>query len=338
MTRARDLYELLETGKSLGIICHTNPDPDSLASALGLKHIAAAAGVSDISILYSGTISHQQNRAFINLLEVDVVAFTPDHLASFDLLAFVDHSEPSANNEVPPTTDIDIIIDHHSTSEGNARFVDHREEIGATTTIITEYLQELSLTVDEALATALLFAIRRETLGLLRGVTPSEYEAARFLHSHIDDSLLRKLANPPLTPATVDAVGRAIENREIRSACLVSHTGRTVERDALPQAADYLVNLESVTTAVIGGVIGKTIQLSARSIDSRVHVGTLLQEAFSDVGSAGGHSDMAGGQIPLGLFADWADEQDEVVTVTSQLVAQRVFAALHLVDDASESQ
>jgi hypothetical protein len=46
---------------------------------------------------------------------------------------------------------------------------------------------------------------------------------------------------------------------------------------------------------------------------------------------------VGGGQIPFGLFADWADEQDEVVTVTSQLVARRVFAALHLVDDTSES-
>jgi nanoRNase/pAp phosphatase (c-di-AMP/oligoRNAs hydrolase) len=198
-------------------------------------------------------------------------------------------------------------------------------------------LQELSLIVDETLATALLFALRRETLGLLRGVTPSEYKAAGFLHPHVDRSLLRKLVNPPLTPATVDAVGRAIENREIRSACLVSHTGRTVERDALPQAADYLVNLESVTTAVIAGIIEETIQLSARSIDSRIHVGTLLQEAFSDVGSAGGHSNMAGGQIPLGLFADWIGEEDEVTTITSQLVARRVFAALHLISDSTTS-
>jgi nanoRNase/pAp phosphatase (c-di-AMP/oligoRNAs hydrolase) len=337
MNRAHDLYELLEEGTSLGIVCHTNPDPDSLASALGLKYIAADVGLSDVAILYSGTISHQQNRAFVNLLEVDLVAFTPSQLASYDLLAFVDHTEPGVNNEVPPDTNVDIIIDHHPTVDINARFVDHREEIGATTTIITEYLQELSLAVDEPLATALLFAIRRETLGLLRGATPSEYAAAGFLHPHVDRSLLRKLVNPPLTPATVDAVGRAIKNREIRSACLVSHTGRTVERDALPQAADYLVNLESVTTAVIAGIIEETIQLSARSIDPRIHVGTLLQEAFNDVGSAGGHSEMAGGQIPLGLFADWVDEEDAVATITSQLVAQRVFAALHLADNSAES-
>jgi nanoRNase/pAp phosphatase (c-di-AMP/oligoRNAs hydrolase) len=333
MSRARDLYELLEGGTSLGIVCHDNPDPDALASALALKHAAKDAGIADVGILYSGTISHQQNRAFVNLLEVDLVAFTPEQLASYDLLAFVDHSVPGRNNEVPPDTPVDIVIDHHPATDVEARFVDRREEVGATTTILTEYLRELSLAVDEPLATALLFAIRRETLGLLRGVTSAEYEAAEFLHPHVDSSLLRELVNPPLTPATVDAVGRAIENREIRSACLVSNTGRTTERDALPQAADYLVDLENVTTAVVAGIIEGTIHLSARSIDPRIHVGSLLAEAFGDVGSAGGHSDMAGGQVPLGLFKEWADEGDELADVTSQLVAHRVFGALHLDDD-----
>lgn len=337
MSRAHDLYELLENGTSLGIVCHDNPDPDSLASALALEHIAADAGISNVGILYSGTISHQQNRAFVNLLEVDLVAFSTDQLANYDVIAFVDHSVPGTNNEVQPGTDVDVVIDHHPVStpdaDVEAQFVDRREELGATTTILTEYLRELSLDVDEALATALLFAIRRETLGLLRGVTPAEYAAAGFFHPHADISLLRELVNPPLTPATVDAVGRAIENREIRSSCLVSHAGRTTERDALPQAADYLVNLENVTTSIVAGIVEGTIHLSARSIDPRIHVGSLLGEAFNDVGSAGGHSDMAGGQIPLGLFEEWVDERETLAEVTSQLVARRVFGKLHLVDD-----
>lgn len=154
-------------------------------------------------------------------------------------------------------------------------------------------------------------------------MTSAEYEAGRFLHPYVDTSLLRKLSNPPLTPATVDTVNKAIENREIRSTCLVTHVGCTTERGPLPQAADCLVNLESVTTVVVAGIIEGTIHLSARSINPRIHVGTLLEEAFSDVGNTAGHSNMAGAQISLGLFQECTDGEDELTDITSHHVTAR---------------
>jgi len=76
------------------------------------------------------------------------------------------------------------VIDHHPNEEIEAQFIDHREQIGATATILTEYVRELDIEMDAALGTALLFAIRRETLGFLRGVTSAEYDAAGWLHEH----------------------------------------------------------------------------------------------------------------------------------------------------------
>ena len=81
------------------------------------------------------------------------------------LLAFVDHAVPGANNEVPTGTPVDVVIDHHPAEDIDARFADHREEVGATATILAEYVVELDVTMDATLATALSFAIRRETLG-----------------------------------------------------------------------------------------------------------------------------------------------------------------------------
>jgi nanoRNase/pAp phosphatase (c-di-AMP/oligoRNAs hydrolase) len=336
MSQASDLRDILTDATELNIVCHNNPDPDCLASALTLGRIAAAAGIDERNIYYSGDISHQQNRAFVNILEVDLQPF--DVAAVQDrppgsLLAFVDHSVAGANNQVPPDVPIDIVIDHHPAEEIEARFVDHREEAGASATILTEYIRELEVDLDATLATALLFAIRRETLNFLRGTTRGEYDAAGYLHDHADDDLLRTLSNPSVSGATLDAIARAITNRTTTGAVLLSHVGRTSERDALPQAADYLVTLEGVETVVIFGIVDGAIHLSGRSPDPRVNIGDVLREAFDDVGSAGGHHNMAGGEVPLGIFADYTTDDTQLLEIVEQVISSRLVAGLNLAEE-----
>jgi len=136
--------------------------------------------------------------------------------------AFVDHSTPGSNNRVTPETAVDIVIDHHPADAIEAQFVDHREDSGATATILTEYVRALEIDLDATLATALMFAIRRETLNFLRGTTRAEYDAARFLHDDVDNDLLRKLSNPSVSGAALDAIATAINNRMTKSAVLIS--------------------------------------------------------------------------------------------------------------------
>jgi len=341
MTQADTLHDLLAAGSELTIVCHNNPDPDCLASAFALGRIAAAAGIDEHRILYSGDISHQQNRAFVNLLDIHLEPFDPSAVVDRDsgsLLAFVDHAVPGANNHVPAGTPVDVVIDHHPFEEIDARFVDHRETVGATATILTEYVQELELDVDTALATALLFAIRRETLGYLRGATRAEYDASGYLHDHADRDLLRKLSSPAVSGATVDAIATAIDNRTVRGSVLISHVGRTSERDALPQAADYLATLEGVDTAIVFGVIEDAIQFSARSTDARVHIGDVLQKAFADVGNAGGHREMAGGEVPLGIFGDYTSDDEQLLAIVKQVITGRLIAGFNLTEDEDDRE
>ena len=335
MSKAHQLHELLAENSEINIVCHNNPDPDSLASALALARIAAAADIDKRHIFYSGNISHQQNRAFVNLLDIDIQPFesaTVQDRSQDSLLAFVDHSIPGANNRVPEGTSVDIVIDHHPAEDIDARFVDHREDIGAAATILTEYVRTLDIDLDTTLATALLFAIRRETLDFLRGATREEYDASGYLHDYADQDLLRELLSPSLTGATIDAIATAIGNRMTNESVLISHVGRTTERDALPQAADYLVRLEGVETAIVFGIVDEAIQLSARSPDPRIHIGNMLEEVFEDVGSAGGHYDAAGGEIPLGIFADDTIDDAQLLENVEQAITARLVARLDHTD------
>jgi nanoRNase/pAp phosphatase (c-di-AMP/oligoRNAs hydrolase) len=337
MSEAETIHELLAEGDELNIVCHNNPDPDCLASALALGRVAADAEIDEQHIYYSGDISHQQNKAFVNLLDIDLKPFESAAVTdrpSGSLLAFVDHSVPGTNNRVPEDTPIDIVIDHHPAENIDARFVDHREEIGAAATILTEYIRALDIGLDEILATALLFAIRRETLNFLRGATKAEYGAAGYLHDHVDQELLKKLSSPSVSGATLDAIATAIDNRTTNGSILISHVGRTTERDAIPQAADYLATLEGVETIIIFGIVNEAIHLSARSPDPRIHVGNVLKETFEDVGSAGGHYDVAGGEIPLGIFADFASDDEQLLEIVERVITARLVRGFDLAADS----
>ncbi len=329
MARAQELAEYLAGVESLGIICHDNPDPDCIASALALSVIAEKNEVEDTEIFYGGAISHQQNRAFINLLHVNLEhadAFDPDR---FDRTAFVDHAKPAGHTELESVVP-DIVIDHHSTDRPNGDFVDLREDYGSTAAILVEYLQDLDIEMNVQLGSALLFALHRERIDFIRDPTTHEYEAALYVYGHADLELLERLYGAAFSPATVDAISEAIRNRVQRGATLATSAGQTSERDALAQAADYLLNVEGVDTVLVFGIVDGTVEMSSRSIDPRVHAGNVLKQAFDDVGSAGGHADMAGAQIPLGLFADSDADDDELVDFASRRVLNRFFDALHL--------
>ena len=339
MSTPQDLHAMLGDASEINIVCHNNPDPDCLASALALGRIAADAGIDERYILYSGDISHQQNRAFVNLLDIELEPFADATLQDRppdSLLAFVDHSTPGQNNPVAPDTPVDIVIDHHPAEDVAGRYVDVREELGAAATILTEYIRTLDVELDAKLATALMFAIRSDTLDFLRGATTAEYEAAAYLHTHVDQELIRQLATPSVTGGTLEAISASIDNRRTIGAVLISHVGRTSERDALPQAVDYLVRLEGVETAIVFGIVDDTIHLSARSPDARVHVGDVLRKAFEDVGSGGGHHDVAGGQIPLGILADYESDDDQLLDIIEQIITARLVAELNLPDETEE--
>ena len=89
---------------TLGIITHKNPDPDAISSAMALAEIAKQANAKTLAtrIFYEGNIGHQENRTFVNLLDIKMEHLTADALPKCTYLAMVDCEGPGANNDVPP--------------------------------------------------------------------------------------------------------------------------------------------------------------------------------------------------------------------------------------------
>jgi nanoRNase/pAp phosphatase (c-di-AMP/oligoRNAs hydrolase) len=329
---SRKLSSLLEEWEgTLGIITHNNPDPDAISSALALSVIAASVNPNRLNckIFYDGIIGHQENRTLVNLLAISLEKMDPRAIQECNYLALVDSPAPGINNSLLPKTRVHIIIDHHQETAGvesGSSFIDIRPGLGATASILTQYLQELDIGVDKRVATGLLYGIRTDTKDFKRNVTPQDLNNAAFLLPLTDPELLEQIMSPSLSQETLDVLGTAIKNRKIKSGYLFADVGYIRNRDTLPQAADILISLEGVNTAVVYGISDDSLVLSARNRDVRLHIGNVLKEAFGDIGDAGGHPNMAAATIPLLYFSRVRDKQGLLSLIADPLIAR--FAAL----------
>ncbi len=319
-------------GKELAIFLQDNPDPDAIASGLTLKYICKFCDVES-KLYYGGNISHQKNKALINLLNMDLINIKTkdaamDVVRSSGLIALIEASIPSRNNVLPEEVTPNLIFDHHQVDISSVKgdFVDIQANIGATATIMTKYLRQLDLKPDVPLATALLYGIRTDTKEFTRNTTPDDLNAASYLSPLVDNNIMSQLEYPPMGLETLDIIGRAIRNKEIRGSYLASFVEFINDRDALPQAAEMMLQLEGVYTVLVFGINDDKVQLSARSRDSRVNLGLILQSAFGELNS-GGHATMAAGAINLGILGD-ANDRTSLLRVTSDAVKKRFFSSV----------
>src|SRR5579863_4189686 len=134
--RARAFAEALSAarGKNLLVALRGHPDPDGIACAIALAHIAQRSGVAQTTIGYCHELSHRENRALVKLLGLELRKIrSVRDIGRVDFLALVDSYE--LDPELSDTAGIEIltIVDHHKApSTPKARFVDLRLDAGAT--------------------------------------------------------------------------------------------------------------------------------------------------------------------------------------------------------------
>nr|WP_137284029.1 DHHA1 domain-containing protein [Halorussus salinisoli] len=307
------LKRALSKSDEVAVLMHPNPDPDAMACAIGIAHLASEVD-TEASIQFAGQIRHQENRAFRTVLDLELDQI--DHvseLASEDVI-LVDHNTPRGF-EGAERLEPYAVVDHHPGNGTGERFTDQRTDYGACATIVAEYLEDVGGTpvgpdderdadgfvVPADVSTGLLYGIQCDTKHLTSGCTEAEFSAAAYLYEGVDEDLLDRIANPQVSAEVLEVKSRAISGRDVRGSFAVSDVGRINNVDAVPQAADELLRLEGVTAVVVYGRRDDTVHLSGRSRDDRVHMGKALETVADEIpgASAGGHARMGGGQVPV---------------------------------------
>lgn len=304
-----DLASLIDESEHLTVLMHENPDPDAMASAMGIERIANKYD-TDTQIAYPGRISHHENRAFRAVLDVSFDCINHVSEITGDTVILVDHYVPRGVED-GDTLIVDGVVDHHTVNgypntKDTTEFWYVEDKVGSCSTIVTEFLYELDIISEEngiskETATALYFGIKSDTNDMSKGVHDRDFKALTKLYRLKDDDMLHRIANPKVDKEALETRARAIMGREVRGSFAVSDVGEVQNPDAIPQASDELIQLEGLSAVIVIGTYNGDIRMSGRAYDDRVHLGNALSELANSIpgSEAGGHSEMAGGVIPL---------------------------------------
>ncbi|WP_353930940.1 bifunctional oligoribonuclease/PAP phosphatase NrnA [Okeanomitos corallinicola TIOX110] len=310
------------------VILQDFPDPDALSSAWTYQLIAQQYDIK-CEIVYAGTLSHQENIALVKLTNLPAQRWTMQTLKSKDLSSYqgfvlIDNQGTTSQLlKVVEQSGIPLIVlvDHHSLQgELKAEFADVRPHVRATATIFTQYLQLGLLALDSSIsqhikcATALMHGLRSDTNRLMQA-QEEDFMAAAYLSRFYDAQLLNAILQANRSKRVMDVIERSLKNRIVQNNFSIAGVGylRYDDRDAIPQAADFLVTEENVHTAVVYGIVhdeDEELEIvigSLRTTKLTLDPDEFIKEAFGQDSTGrffgGGRTGAGGFEIPMGFLS-----------------------------------
>jgi nanoRNase/pAp phosphatase (c-di-AMP/oligoRNAs hydrolase) len=300
------------------ILLHNEPDPDALASGLALRNLLRRTKTTAIIGAVQG-VSRPENVRMAHLLDIHVEKVSPEQFASFDRVATVDVQPHYFGGHLPH---VDLVVDHHPEQPGyTAVFKDIRADYGSTSTILTDHLRAVDMNVSERVATAMLYAIKSDTLFFARHTNRQDLDAFTYLYPLADAALIRKMEGADITLERLHTVVKGLGDSLLRGDLFVASLGQVPREDFITYTADFFLQLEETKWTFVTGVINDTLVLSVRNLGYSRNAGEFVRKYFGEIGSAGGHRAMAKAVVPFRAFAERynAHTAQEINTVIAKL-------------------
>jgi nanoRNase/pAp phosphatase (c-di-AMP/oligoRNAs hydrolase) len=279
---------------------------------MGLRELLTARSGVTVHLAYRGIIGRAENRALVRYLDHPLRRLQRGDLLQMPIL-LVDTQPGAGNNALLPGSDVVAVFDHHPwrDASGAVDHVDVRPQLGATSTIVTQYLRAAGVDVLSQLATALFYGIKTDTMGLARGASQEDVDAYFFLQSRIDVNALVGIERAQVSAEYFRGLDAALHSARMHGDVVLAYVGAMGRPDMAAEMADFLLRLRGAEWVVCSGVYKDLLVLSVRT-RRRGGAGPLAQGIVGQFGTAGGHGSMAGGQIALngqdpGLLAQQLD-------------------------------
>ena len=283
------------------VLPHNDPDPDAIASAVALRHLLAERLGLESRIAYRGIIGQAENRALVRYLGHPLDRLKGSDLRQSLPVAVVDSQPGTGNNALPPGSPVAVVIDHHTLREATAEavFADVRPELGATSTLLVQYLQAADLEPPPPLATALFYGIKTDTMGLGRAASPDDVSAYFHLQPRIEVEALVKIEHAQVPAEYFRGLDAALHAARVYDGIVIAFVGVMTRPDMAAEMADLLLRLRGAQWTICMGAYKESLILAVRGRGKQDKAGRLAQVIVGKHGTAGGHGAMAGGQIPL---------------------------------------
>lgn len=328
MRKADKLRQVLSNhqGEKHLVVLQDFPDPDALSSAWSYGLIAQEHNIECVNA-YAGTLSHQENISLVRLTGLPVQRWNLQteqrDLSGFQGAVFLDNQGTTSQiTRLVKQAKLPVVavIDHHAPQDDlNPYFTDIRTVCGATATMFVQYIQEGLLSLDAndpnhvKVATALMHGLRSETEHLMHA-REEDFQAAAFLSRYYDPKLLDAVLQTARSKRVMDVIERALKNRTIKNNFSVAGVGylRFEDRDAIPQAADFLITEENIHTAVVYGILRseedrEVVSGSLRTKNLTLDPDEFIKDTFGQDNAGrfygGGRMRAGGFEIPIGFLA-----------------------------------
>jgi len=299
--RVAALLDAVEGAERVLVLTHDNPDPDAIASAAGLGFLLERTAPVETVLAFGGIVGRAENRALIGELDVEFARIDTLDLDSGVPVALVDTQPRAGNNSLPDGRIATVVVDHHPLRAGTgaAIFADVRPGIGASCTILTEYLRAVRLEPPRRLATALFYGIQSETMDLGREVSTADVSASLHLYPRSDPGSISRIRHARVPQSYFRSMHHALERARRHGGVLCVPMGRLDYPDMVAEVADLFMRVEGVEWTITSGRYRDDLLLSVRTYGRDAHAGELVRHGIGERGSAGGHGSLAGAQVPI---------------------------------------
>ena len=277
---------------------HNVPDPDAIASSLGMYYLLSQRGIKKLAIVYDQEIEKANSLHMLELFKVPIIrAADATTLGAEDWAVLVDAQKGNANITNLPTYEVAAIDHHEFAGDMGYRFMDIRPEAGSCSAIIAEWFFENNVEPPRVVATALLYGILMDTDNLTRGATDFDINMFYRLYSLSDIDMIVHLKGNEISVTDLELYAEAFKTVEIYDELAFLRL-KNVNDSLLGAAGDIVVSVAGVEIVIAYSVRDSGIKFSVRSTDNKIKANDIVRYIVEGCGVGGGHDNMAGGFIP----------------------------------------
>lgn len=318
------LHEVLRTaaegarGDRLLVLTHRGPDPDAIGSLEGVRFLLDRSLGIAADIVTVGRIHRAENLALVRALDLEFGDYEEIRPEQYFGSLLVDTQPGFGHTVVPDDIPLLGVLDHHVTPEGDTgpTTVPHHDVrlgVGATSSIVWDYIRESGLELEPIVATALFCGVRYDTKDLSRNVSDLDEEAYYETFRRAHREVLPEIHHPPLPRKYYAELHRALDLACQHGPLVLCLLGEVSHPEFVAEMADFFLRMRGASWVVVGGFVEEEGEyvISLRTDQAFGNAYPLLQRVMGGEGTFGGHGHIAGGRIPVDASQEGALEEVE---------------------------
>lgn len=290
------------------ILTHRGPDPDAIGACEGMRHLCTTTFGLEANVATVGRIHRAENLAMVRALGLEFSTYEelqPEHYFGAVL---VDTQPRFGHTFLPDDIPLLAVFDHHvppSTKDDEEPLeighLDVRLGIGATASIVYEYLRDAKCEWEPNVATALFCGVRYDTADLSRNSSSLDEEAYYSTFRHANRALITEINHPPLPRVYYSELHDALSVARQYGALVICLLGTVSHPEFVAEMADFFLRMNGCAWVVVGGAVEEdgVYVLSLRTDYAFGNAYPLMARVLDGEGSFGGHGHIAGGRIAM---------------------------------------